>query len=320
MAFKTIPLEEVDIRNETFRISEELDSAPVLDSIREIGQLNPVLLLDQQPLKIIVCGFRRIRALKKLGKSQVLIRILSKNGFKALQGFDLSLWDNLAHRRLSSLEKARFLSKLQNICGLPKDTVAKTYLPLLELPPHESVLDAHLKLNGIHPALRRCLLEERLTHSSAESLSGMPYSMQQRVALLMDKIRLSASLQRKVLAILEELSAMSGAEMDAPLENAEVLSVLSDSRLSPFQKGEKLHEILYRIRNPRLSEAVERFKFSKKQLDLPGSIRIQSHPFFETADLHVEFEASNAKRFRELAAALEKASQSPELDKLFRVV
>lgn len=111
---------------------------------------------------------------------------------------------------------------------------------------------------------------------------------------------------------------MSGSELDAPLQKAEALSVLEDSRLSPFQKGMRLYEILYRIRFPMLSDTEARFNFAREQLHLPGFIRIRPHPFFETADLHVEFEASTAKRFRELASALAEAAESPELDKLFR--
>jgi len=98
-----------------------------------------------------------------------------------------------------------------------------------------------------------------------------------------------------------------------------VSAILDDSRLSPFQKGEVLYEVLYRLKNPRLSQAWERFQAKKKLLGLPGSVRLTPHLFFETADLHVEFDASDVKRFRELSAALQKASQSPELEGLFQL-
>jgi len=156
MDFKTIQFEEIDIEDETYRISEELDSASVLDSLKEIGQLNPVLLLDQAPLKIIVCGFRRIRALRKLNRSQAFARILSIESHDMLQRFRLSLWDNLSHRRLNPLEKARLLHKLRNVCNVSRDILIETYLPLLDLAPHQSVLESYIRLNGIHPALRQC--------------------------------------------------------------------------------------------------------------------------------------------------------------------
>ena len=320
MDLKTVKLEEIDIEDETYRISENLESAPVLDSLKEIGQLNPVLLLNQTPLKVIVCGFRRVRALRQLNKDRIVARILSIESHSTLHRFELSLRDNLSHRSLTPLEKARVLHKLRHVCGVSGDTLVGTYLPLLGLAPNQRVLESYVRLNGIHPALRRCLAEDQLTLSSVNSLAAAPHPVQGRIASLMGRIRLSASLQRKILDLLEEHSSMAGGEMEAPLDDPGVQAILCDARLSPFQKGEKLHEFLYRMKYPRLSRALDRVQAGKKRLALPGSVRIVPHPFFETADLRVEFQASDAKRFRELAAALHEAAQSPELEELFRVV
>jgi len=319
MIFKEILFEEIDFDDEAFRITETLDSEPLLDSLRAIGQLNPVLLLDRSPGKVTVCGFRRIRALKRLGKSQVLARIISEEGLASLEIFGLALWDNLSHRQLETLEKARALFKLQQDFGVSEDVLIKTYLPLLGLTPHEGVLRAYLAINNVRPGLRRCLAEGQLTNSSVETLAELPSHIQDSIAALMTRIRLSASLQRKVLALLEDLSAIAEAQLNAPLDHPEVLAILDDSRLSPYQKGEKLHEALYRLRNPRLSQATDRFLAQKKKLGLPGSIQITCHPFFETADLRVEFNASSVERFREQAALLHEAAQSPELDGMFQL-
>ena len=317
MIFKEISLEEINCEDETFRVSEELDSVTLLNSLREIGQLNPVVLRDETPGKVIVCGFRRIRALRQLGHRRILAQILPTEANEAIRIFRLALWDNLSHRQFSPLEKARALFKLEGICGVPAETLIDAYLPLLGLAPHESILRAYLALNHIQSGLHRCLTEDRLTLSSIEILSKSPACVQDSFSSLMDRIRLSASSQKKVLGLLEDLSAATGASLDAPLCRPEAKAILDDSRLSLFQKGEKLHGFLYRLRNPRLSQALERFQAHKKLLGLPGAIRLSPHPFFETEDLHVEFDASNPKRFRELASALQKAMESPELDELF---
>jgi hypothetical protein len=319
MILKEILLDEIDLEDATFRISENLDSASVLDSLRKIGQLNPVVLLDRGSRKVIVCGFRRVRAMERLGESPVFARILSEENCTPAQAFELALQDTLSHRQLGPLEKARVLFKLRVAFGVSEDTLVRVYLPLLDLPPHENVLHAYIALDGVRPGLRRCLVEGRLTHSSVEKLAGMPDRVQDNIAALVERIRLSAGLQRKVLTLLEELSAMADSPLDAPLNNPEVPAILEDSRLSPFQKGEKLHEVLYRLRNPRLSRALDRFLAQKKLLGLPGAIRIVPHPFFETADLRVEFDAPDVERFRELAAALYQAAQLPELEQLFHM-
>ena len=76
MICQEISIEEIDPANETFRISEEIVSAPLQMSMRVIGQLNPVLLLGGKRPLAVVCGFRRIHALRQLGESHVLARVM----------------------------------------------------------------------------------------------------------------------------------------------------------------------------------------------------------------------------------------------------
>lgn len=311
-------IKDIDVNCEEFRISETLDSPAVVESLRELGQLNPVVLLDRIP-RLIVCGFRRIRALQQLGRTQVLAHLFPESAGNALHPFELALRENLSHRQLDPLEKARAIDKLQSLCRMSRDRLLQVYFPLLGLAPHETVLAGYAALHAVHPLLRRCLLEGSLTLSSVEVLARRSHQEQSRFASLMSAVRLSASLQKKVLGLLEDLSGMSDVPLDEPLQDAEIRSMLEDARLSPFQKGDRLHAILYRARNPRLSSARERFQEKRDRLDLPGSIRIIPHPFFETNDIRVEFDAPDAGRFRELAAALQQAAQRQELEGLFQL-
>ncbi len=107
MVFKEIPLEEIDFANESYRNSEELDSMALADSLRAVGQLNPVCVVDASPHKIIACGFRRLTALRRLGMPRALARILPADSGGPVRLFNVALWDNLSHRQLNALEKSR---------------------------------------------------------------------------------------------------------------------------------------------------------------------------------------------------------------------
>jgi hypothetical protein len=320
MTFREIAIEEIDFENETFRISEEIAPAPLLDSMREIGQLNPVVLLEGDPRYRIVCGFRRLSVLKQLNASAVHARIITGKSPDLRDVFDLALWDNLSHRNLEPLEKARALFKLKNDFGVSDTVLIQVYLPRMGLAPHEQTLRAQIILHESHPDFRRYFKEGRLTQSSMEGLAAMPSSSRDTIASAMQGMRLSASLQRKLFSLLEDLSAMTGAGPGDPLKDPQMLEVLNDARLSPAERGEKVYAILYRFRYPKVSQAEERFLEQRKSLGLPGSVRITADPYFETPDLRVEFTAHDAERFRKLAAELFEASRKPELDRLFRIV
>jgi hypothetical protein len=312
-----LPLEEIDLKNELFRISHELESAPLLDSIRESGQLNPLVIQEDGSHKTIVCGFRRIRAMRRLGMTRALTRISRGGECSPGRLFDLALRDNLSHRQLDPLEKAGVLFKLRQSFGITDEIIVSVYLPILGLNPHESVLRSHLLVHEIGPALRNCLKEGRLTQSSIETIAEMPPDAQDRIASVMGTIRLSASLQKKVLELLDDLAGSTGTAPGAVLEQPEVLSILSDAGLSSFQKGEKVHQFLNRLRNPRLSAALDRFLSRRESLQLPGSIRITAHPFFEEPGLRVEFGAPDVGHFRALASALQEATLREEFEDLF---
>ncbi len=319
MFIQEVEFETIDLEDEVFRISEGLDLPAVQDSLREIGQLNPVLLWRRGSRHKIVCGFRRIRALRGLSKSKILARILQADEYSAVQAYSIAVRDNLSHRQLNPLENARILHKLHNEFGLPDTTIIREYLPLLGLSPAEHVFRSYLLLHQIHPGLRQCLADGRLTLSSIESLAGKSPSVQNSFAVLMGKIRLSASLQKKLLALLDDLAGVGGDSPRGALDREDVIEITGDQRLSPFQKGERVFELIYRLRNPRLSLAQEQFQEKKKRLGLTGSIRVSAHPFFEEPGLRVEFDAINAARFRELVAALQESADSPEFEDLFNI-
>lgn len=319
MILKEIVLHEIDFQNETFRISETLDSKPLLDSIKAIGQVSPVVVAAVDPRLRIVCGFRRLRALERLGRERALAWILPGEESTPARCFEFALWDNLSHRQLNPLERARVLSKLMNVFSVSPNVLVEVYLPVLGLPPHPDVLKIYLSIDKAHPELQKCLVEGRLTLSSIEVLAGKSLQAQERFAQLMNRARFSASLQKKVLNLLEELAAISDSEFGEPLRSPEAIRIMDDSRLSVFQKGEKLNGFLYEMRYPRLSKAVETFSAKIKLLGLPGSVRVSADPFFENGDLRVEFDASSPEQFRALADALQSASRNPVLDELFKV-
>jgi len=320
MLYREISLKKIDFEDETFRISEELECEPLVDSMREIGQMNPVVFLEVEGQKKIVCGFRRLYGLRQLKASKVLARFLEEKDINLTGIFDFALWDNLSHRKLEPLETARAVYKLKNIFGLSDEILVKTYLPRLGLSPHKRSLHAQLRLHTSIPEIRKCFKEGRLTLASVKSLSEMLPESQKTIASAMQKMHLSSSLQRKFFALLEDVAAMNDSAPAAFLNNVRVANILDNDRLSYSERGDRVFEILYRKRYPKVSQAGDLFLKRKKSLGLPGSLRITADPYFEKQDLHVEFTAADAENFRELADALSKASRKPELDLLFRIV
>lgn len=318
MNLEEVPLERIDWDDERFRISEELFPERLVESLRQVGQLSAVrLLVVDGPRYIILCGFRRLRALQRLGVSPVLARLLSAADLSNLEAFRIVLWENLSHRDLTALEKSRALWTLKNLCGAAEENLVEIYLPLLGLAPHKNVLRSYLRLYELHPGLRQAFNQGIISLASAERLAASSPEFQKGMVSALDRARWSSSLQREVFNLVDELSVIMEQEAVEIFNRPEVAAVLASDDLSPFQKGERLHRILYRLRNPRLSLAEERFEVEKNKLGLPGSMRISPAPFFESPRVKFEFGASSTDSFRKIAEALSRVAQNPGLDGLF---
>jgi len=319
MIFQTVRLEDIDFSDETFRMTENLASDGMAASLREVGLINPVVLrASAGTVATIVCGFRRLHALRRLGKTEVLARI-EPSSWLPLEAFTMALSDNLSHRRITALECSRALFVLRDRCGVDRESLISRYLPMLGLKPHQNVLRTYLELGLLAPALRDLVGREEITVPTAARLAVMPASVQERFGAMFKDVRLSASFQRKVLDLLEELGATASGGVLEVMDHPDVSAACKDPALSAFQRGERVHDLLYRLRSPRLSRAHERFRANEQSLGLSGKVCIVPDPFFETSRIRVNFEVSSPGELRDVASALNRAAQDPTADRLFQV-
>jgi hypothetical protein len=320
MQIKSIPLEDIELEDQRFRISEDLDSRPLENSLREIGQLNPVNLVSAPGAGwIVVCGFRRVRALGRLRVFHVTARLWRAEECPPLRALLMAFWDNHSHRPLHPLEIATLLTKLKHAAGMTDDILIESYLPVFSLPPQPRVLRDYFDLYHLQAGLRRLVMDGALTPRNAIVLARAGEKLQHKMAGLLAKVHLSSGRQREVIELVGDLAVMRDQEPDQVLEDPFILKTANDEALTPARRGEIIHRFLRRERNPRFVRAKEGFESERGKLDLPASVRISPDPYFETSRLHVEFDARSTGDYRTIVAALEKASVSASLANLFRI-
>jgi hypothetical protein len=318
MNFLLVPLSQIDFADESFRISDNLLPERLVTSIREIGVVAPVVLLGSgEGVYTIVCGFRRLHAMRQLGVAEACARVESGAATR-LQLMLTAFYDNLSHRALTCFEQARVLCRLGEF-GLRDEILVSRYMTVLGLKPSRAALDGIRRLLRLSPDLRALVLADRLTETSAQRLAAFTDDDQASFARLLQPIRLSATLQRKVLDLVEDLAAIGGTGVPGILEDPGLRRILGDDSIPPPQKGDQVHDWLTRRRYPRLSRAHEGFRKTREGLGLPGNVSVAPDPYFETPRIRFSFEASGPDQFRSIAAALEKAGSHPLLADLFSV-
>jgi ParB family chromosome partitioning protein len=107
-----IPLQQIDLSDETFSVNYLPDLRRLRSSIEQIGMTQPVLLRRRSGGYQIICGFRRISVMKELEKSEIESRVFEEKEIEEFHLFSLSLQENLTTRGFNVVEKAIALEKL----------------------------------------------------------------------------------------------------------------------------------------------------------------------------------------------------------------
>ncbi|MBW1787964.1 MAG: ParB N-terminal domain-containing protein [Deltaproteobacteria bacterium] len=108
---RPIDLAAVDLSYGPCCMSFGFDLQPLLNSIREVGLINSPLLYDNGDGGLgVIIGFRRLLALKSMGRGRVDCRIMEQADRDMFGCLLLNLHDNMATRTFNEVEKGMALT------------------------------------------------------------------------------------------------------------------------------------------------------------------------------------------------------------------
>jgi hypothetical protein len=285
-----VDLQEIDDRPGPFCMSFCHDLEILTISLKTVGLLNPPLLLSPvNEKKIIVTGYRRVLALKVLGKTKIPCRILPQNDFTDLNCLMINLYDNLAKRTLNHVEKAMTLARLIPFVSRPD--ILQNYMPLLGLPSHEPVLNLFLNIeNDLDDQTKKWLVNGTLSFQALKILFDMnidPQTGKQIIDLIVE-FKLNSNYQKQLIDISLDLSVDAGGKKLAFIQDSRIKEISSDPKLNTPQKARALICYLKEKRFPRLTGALKAFSRKVSALELPGGINILVPPYFEAEGFRLE--------------------------------
>jgi len=277
-SIQIIPLNQIDLSDETFSVNFQPDLQILRSSIKELGLIQPILLRKKTEGYQIISGFRRISVLKELEISDVPSRIFNKDEKDETKLFTIALHENMTTRGLNSVEKAIAIQKLIYIFKVDPSAVVQSYLPLLHLEPNEKILNTYLSLAHMEDEVKDYVLREGVSRSNIRKLAGL--SPEERMVLIpfLSSLRLGENRLREILTLLDEICRRYQLKIGEILHNPELQSILSQREMTPSQKAERVKRVLLNLRYPRLSQLEKTFKEKQKDLNLPLRISIYHHP------------------------------------------
>ena len=313
-----IPLQQIDLSDDTFSVSYLPDVQKLRSSIEEIGLIQPVFLREKSGGYQIVCGFRRISVMKELGKSEIESRVFEEKEMDEFQFFSLSLHENLTTRGFNTVEKAIALDKLIHRFQMDPDIVLQTFLPLFLLEPNEKILNTFLSLAQMEEETKAYVLKEEVSRSNIRKFAALNPGDRIAILSLISLLKLGENRLREILTLLEEISRRNQNRVREIVQRPEIKAVLSQKELTPSQKTERVKKILVDLRYPKMHQLEEEFEKKKKGLNLPSSVTLHHQPFFEGRGLRVQFQFETMEEYKAVLSTLSQLVDKEEFKGLVK--
>src|SRR4030043_1707258 len=317
-SIQKIPLQEIDLSDETFSVNFMPDLQGLRSSIKTIGLIQPVLLRKKEDQYQIVCGFRRISVLKELGIREVESRILGESERDELELFSISLHENLTSRGFNSVEKAITLYKLVHHFQIEPSAVIQRYLPLFSLEPNEKILGTYLSLAEMEDEVKRYVLKEEVSRSNIRRLATLSSDDRRALLSLIFPLKLGENRLREMLTLLNEIAHREQASIKEIIDRPEIQAFLSQKELTPIQRTERVKRVLMGLRYPKMRRMEEEFEKKRKELNLPSGVSLHHPPYFEGKGLRIEFQFQTLEEFRSIVRSLSLLSDREEFKEIFQ--
>lgn len=289
--FLYVKPEDIDFTSREYLFSYPDRKALLIESIRELGLLNPPLLYPSEDKLCIISGEGRIQASLELGWKSIPALVF-KEHLSPKELLLISLETNL-WRGLNLVEKALFISKARAIFEL-KEILA--ILPKLGLSPHPHWIFYLEKVSSLEDPFKRLLVEERLNPKVVDILVKLEWEERREFLEVLEKINLTFSEQREVLQALVDFQKREGLKGLLPKKLKETLQ-----EEDPTTRKRTFLEILNQLRYPSYYPKQKAIEKLKRHFQGKG-INIDFIPYLEKREVTVNFKAKNPQ---ELEAILE---------------
>jgi len=278
-ATANVDLTMLDLDDASFRLSYGFDLAFLKQSIRRVGLINPPVLRKRPDERYqIICGYRRIDALRELGVSSALCQLVPPETTDAACLL-LNLYDNTSSRELHPIEKSLALNRLLSYYS--EERIVSDFLPLLKLQPHITQFRAYQPLCLLDKEIRDALLQDIIDVRTAFMLSRLDPEAGECLARLLINLRLSVSKQAEIITTVTEIGLRDGVSTKSVTGDPEMRSIMTNDKLNRPQKGDAVLRLLREKRYPRLTAQEKQVKGLLSKVKLPPGASITPPPFFE---------------------------------------
>lgn len=305
-----VPLPQIDTSDQTFRITTNSDFTDLATSIRQMGLLQPPLLVPEGKGFVVVCGFRRIAACQSLCIANIPARI--DNGhLSRLDHAQMAIADNTSQRPLNIVEQSRALALIQRFT--PEDGDWHATARLVGLPSSRAALQRLLPVADMPESLQMAIVNGSIALPVAISITRLQPDDGNALSMLLQRINTGLNNQRELVELIVETAIIKEMPVPCLLEHNDIASIFKQDDTPMPQQVQRLRQMLKKMRYPELSKAEDAFHQAYKGLNIDPAIQLHPPRFFEGQTFRLSLSFRSRQQLKQLLADLEKIAGAPHI-------
>lgn len=326
LCITNINIDDIDLSDTTFKISSHTDISSLAQSINSIGLLNLPLLKQVNDKYIVVSGFRRLAAVKRLISSKdsnlpnkILADVLDVDDKTCAF---IAISENSFQRELNTMEQARGVVLLKKFLSVGE--IAERSNLIFNTKMNRALINNLEDIACMPKSLHNAVESDRIAMGAALKFKQYGYDpllIDQLVNLFLN-IRCSLNKQKEIITNIHEIAARENISAADVINAEEIIEIVDNSGdiADENRKGNLVRAVLFDRRYPNLSKAKEQFNINLKLLNsqggLKGGIKLEPPADFEGRDYTISFKFSNVDDLAQSAEAILTLSKNRLLDQI----
>lgn len=307
---RTIPLNRIDLKDNTFQITTESALDSLAASIARVGIMHSPVLLGDDSRYQVVNGFRRIAACNSLGMTEISAKVLPPETDRKTC-IEWAVADNVFQRPLNLIEISRALTLLADVYRNSEDVCRAARE--MGFPDNLSAIAKLRQLSGLPMAIQDGVSSNTLSLAMALELGKLEIPAGVAIAQLFGNLKLGLNKQRELMMMIQEISCREHLPVYEILNSSDFRNIVDHEKWDRSQKTAKLRQYLKRRRYPAITAAEKEFEDRVRSLSLDDGVMLIPPRDFEGNTFSFHFSFHTQGELRNRLAFLAEVSTHPVL-------
>jgi ParB family transcriptional regulator, chromosome partitioning protein len=310
---QTVSLPEINVDEETYRITTAINTDGLVAAIVKVGLINPPILVKRDFALVVVSGFRRIAAVRRIGLRQISARILD-SASSHLNCAQLAIADNAFQRHLNPIEISRALSLLSPCFEIESELLQTA--GALGLPESAPLIKKLTPLCNLPMEVQEGVINDTIPLQVAR----MFYSLDEKAvvwfALIFKSLKISLNKQREIITLSQEIAYREDRSICSIFEDKPLRDILDNPDIDRSRKASAFRSYLKYRRFPALTRAKDAFEEMIKALKLENTAKLIPPADFEGTNYSFNLTFKNIAELERHQKTIDRITQCPEMKHL----